>query len=174
MKQLVTEMLDISRMEEEHAPSLERMNLSECVEGTALLFEAAAYEKGLLFEMDIDESVFIEGNEPRLERLAGILIDNAICHTAPGGTVAVRLGREDGKALLSVENEGTAIPKEEREQIFEKFYQAGGGESGRYGLGLAIAKRIAAQHGSDISVDYFGGRNRFSVQFQIYKTLEAQ
>ena len=114
--------------------------------------------------------MFVHGNAEQLGRLMSILLDNAIDHSTEHGTIGVALTVKHGKAQLSVTNEGEEIPKEQRNLIFERFYRADfarTGEENHYGLGLAIAKSIAAVHHSDISVSCGNGFVTFSAAIPI-------
>ncbi len=84
-----------------------------------------------------------------MERLVGILLDNAIRYTPPGGTVDLRVFPEGGRAVLEVHDSGVGIPPGDRERVFERFYR--GADARRLqpegsGLGLSIARWIAERH----------------------------
>ncbi len=80
------------------------------------------------------------------------LLDNAIRYTPEGGKVEVLLYTKEESIILSVLDNGTGIPIEERGRVFDRFYRiTGTGESGT-GLGLSIVKQIADRHKADISL----------------------
>lgn len=87
----------------------------------------------------------VQGDKGQLQGLFENLIRNAIGHGGPD--VTVRVGPLDNG--FYVEDTGTGIPPEEREQVFEHGFSTGYGGSG---VGLAIVRRIADAHGFDISV----------------------
>jgi len=76
-----------------------------------------------------------------LDRLLGVLLDNACRYSADGGTVDVIVGREAGRVLLSVDDSGPGIPEAERSRVFDRFHRATDTPGGS-GLGLAIADAI--------------------------------
>lgn len=83
------------------------------------------------------------------------LIDNALAHTPPGGTIAVGSGVSARGACLWVEDTGSGVAPEHQERIFERFYRADPGRSrgeGGVGLGLAFCKAIADAHGGKLTV----------------------
>lgn len=166
---LVQEMLEISRLETEViSQGKDRFDFSKCIEGAALPFEAAAYEKGLHLEISIEPEIYFYGNAVQLKRLVGILIDNAIRHTKPGNRIIVSLKRKEKKIVLSVKNQGEPIPVHEQENIFEQFYQIDASrhrEKGRYGLGLSIAAEIAKKHQTDIKIKCQDGWTEFYLLF---------
>ena len=104
-----------------------------------------------------------------VERLIGILIDNAVRYTPPAGCVDVRVTRIDGCAALEVSDTGVGIPKEERLRIFERFYRGAAARRLRpdgSGLGLPIASWVAKQHGATLEVsDNASGGTRVRVIF---------
>jgi two-component system, OmpR family, sensor histidine kinase KdpD len=87
--------------------------------------------------------------DPHLLKMAIFqLLDNAAKYGTPGSTIAVGVQEEDAEILISVCNEGSFIPLEERDKIFQRFYRCPG--SGRRasgtGIGLAVVKRITEAH----------------------------
>lgn len=76
-----------------------------------------------------------------LDRLLGVLLDNACKYSPEGGAVTVSLAAEGGRVRLTVDDAGPGIPEEERSRIFDRFRRAAESESGA-GLGLAIADAV--------------------------------
>lgn len=110
----------------------------------------------------------IDGNKEMLERMAETLLENAIRHTEAGKEVKIVLKKDEKKVRLSMENQGEAIPEEERRRLFEKFYHDSNPEEGHYGLGLAIAQSIAAKHHTEITVISENGWNCFIIDFPFF------
>ena len=168
MRKLIVELLDYSKLEHQQKETQpERINLTECIEGTTLEFEVMAFEKGLQFEDDIDEDIYIIGNNDKLQRMTEALLENAVKYTKENCKIGVLLKRRGKKAKLSIGNQGKEIPEEERKKIFEKFYQPSKAEGNHYGLGLAIAQMIARQHHAEIKVIYKEGWNYFYIEFPV-------
>lgn len=168
--ELVTQLLELARAESAE-PILEELDFSRTVTGGALPFESTAFEHGVSLSLDIEEDLWVCGNAGQLGQLVSILVDNAILHAYSGTAVTVSLKRERSAAVLSVANAGDAIPPEQQEEIFERFYradQARGG--GRYGLGLAIAKAIVQGHKGKISVSCTDGVTEFSAVIPLRRT----
>ena len=170
MKELVLSLLTLAKLEnaEETGVFAADFDLSAAVEGIAMTFESVAFEQGVLIETVVQPGVAMRGVESEIKQLTAILIDNAVKHSAAGGTVRIQLAK-DGKnrTVLRVTNPGDPIPKEQREKIFERFYRADDARTGtaenRFGLGLAIAKSIAEKHRGKISVDCANGETVFEV-----------
>jgi signal transduction histidine kinase len=97
---------------------------------------------------------------PRLARVVGNLLSNALKYSPNGGTIRVRVGREDGTALIVVQDEGIGIPAGDLPHIFERFARAGNvaGHIQGTGIGLASARGIVEQHGGTIMAESVEGR----------------
>ena len=97
----------------------------------------------------------VNGDRDRLVQLLLILLDNALDHSPPGGTVTVEVERADRNVVLTVADHGPGIAVAERERVFEPFTRLPGvrrDRSGGTGLGLAIARRIATAHRGTIRI----------------------
>lgn len=166
MGMLVGQLLELARTENV-APQMEHIDFSRLVAGEALPFESVAYEKGLVLICNIASGVSVEGNSSQLKQIVSVLLDNAIRHSVGGNEVYLNLIKEHGSARLSVINKGDEIPKDQREQIFERFYRVDtvrNSEDKHYGLGLAIAKAIVTSHKGRIEVLCYNGLVEFKVQ----------
>lgn len=165
MGHLVKQLLELVRAENV-LQEKERLDFSRLVSGGALPFEGVAFENGLTLNTEIEENIFVDGNQSRLSQLVSILIDNAIEHGGEGKDINVKLCTQKNSAVLSVVNSGKAIPTEVREQLFERFYRADEARTddcGHYGLGLAIAKAVVMSHGGKITVECYDGLVEFKV-----------
>jgi len=103
----------------------------------------------------IGEAVPIEADPDRLHQVLLILLDNAIAHTAPSGTIAIEISRQGTEGIVTVRDPGIGISAEDLEQIFDRFYRADGARSrtaGGAGLGLAIARALVESHGGHIAL----------------------
>jgi signal transduction histidine kinase len=111
-----------------------------------------AQSEGVHLRLHADQqSATVEADPDRLQQVLYILIDNAIKHTPPGGTIDVRVRRHGQSAQIEVADTGTGIAPEHLPRIFDRFYRADKARAraqGGTGLGLAIAKMlIDAHHG---------------------------
>jgi two-component system phosphate regulon sensor histidine kinase PhoR len=160
LQALLDDLLTLSRLESfERAPQHEAVDLAAIVHRAVDLVSSFAGEKevGLTLEEPPRSRPLppLSGDAEGLERLVVNLLDNAVKYNRPGGEVVVRLGQQDGAALLEVEDTGIGIPSEALPRIFERFYRVDKGrarEEGGTGLGLAIVKHVAQAHGGQIDV----------------------
>ena len=181
MSALVNELLQLSNLEESKASETrqrEQYDAAEAVMAAALPFESVAFERGITLETDTPDALEACGNRKDLEQLAAILIDNAVKHSAAGGTVYVTLGKASQKhgwketpALeLRVSNSGDEIPAEALPHIFDRFYKVDESRTHKdnsYGLGLAIAKGLADRNNGEITVTSQNGITEFSLLLPI-------
>ncbi|CAN7654552.1 sensor histidine kinase [Mycolicibacterium frederiksbergense] len=94
-------------------------------------------------------------DEQRLAQVLANLLDNALLHTPPGGSVQLSCTRVGDSVSIAVADNGEGIAAEHQPKIFERFYRADAArdrEHGGAGLGLAIAKALVEAHGGTISV----------------------
>ena len=169
MKHLVEEMLTLARNESSvHTEGRELCCLSDIVTESALSFESVFYQSGKELVSQVDEDVYMKGDEKQLHQLLKILLENAWKYSPDGSRSSIELARSGKKKTrLSISNPGEPISQKEQKLVFDRFYRADGSRSdGKgYGLGLAIAKTIAEKHKARIQVESSGGINRFSVEF---------
>ena len=143
-----------NRLDNQAEFKTESVNLSEITEQAVLNLEAAAFERQVRFDYSIEKDVTVTGAKDQLQRLAVILLDNAVKYSPDRGTVNVSLKKKDKHAELSVHNTGEPIPPDEQEKIFDRFYRVDKARSaGSYGLGLSMARDIVRLHGGKIWVE---------------------
>ena len=153
MEGLVGEMLTLAQVEARVDAPFEPVDLSDMVAGTTLQFESVAFEQNFKLESNIHEGITVQGDPERLRKLVDTLIENASKYVNEGGTVSVTLARENKNASLRVSNTGSYIQPDDLKRVFDRFYRtdkARAGDTGGFGLGLAIAREIARSHKGDI------------------------
>jgi two-component system, OmpR family, sensor kinase len=106
------------------------------------------------------------------------LLENACKYSAPGTPVVVRLWRDNGSALLGVQDQGCGLDEDDVKHVFEPFFRTNQarheGQSG-VGLGLAVASRIAKALGGSLDVrSETGVGSLFTVRLSEVMTPETQ
>jgi signal transduction histidine kinase len=100
------------------------------------------------------EPADISGDGRLAERMAGNLIDNALRHNVPGGTIQVTTGTRAGRAFLAVANTGPAVAPGEVHRLLEPFQRGDSGQprgDAGLGLGLSIVQAVAAAHDATLT-----------------------
>jgi two-component system, sensor histidine kinase len=127
---------------------------------------ARADQKGLRLLCSIPSRTIVATDRIRLERILSNLIDNAIKYTK-NGVVELVVERRTTELAIHVADTGEGIAAANQVAIFDDFFQVRNGERDSrkgYGLGLAIARRLAHQLGGDLTVESTPGRgSRFTL-----------
>lgn len=158
MSHLIDEMLYLSQSRDQQMRiHLEQVELDTlCLKGFES-FEPLAARQGLILSLDLPEHPIpsVTGDEERLMQLLSILLSNALSYTPKGGSITIRLKTQGRAHLLSVEDTGIGITKEDQPHIFDRFYRTEKSRStkGHFGLGLSIAYEIVTAHGGKIEVE---------------------
>lgn len=112
-------------------------------------------DKDIEFEGPTEDRLMVLGDPERIEEVVGILVDNGAKYTGAGGRVRVSTSGRKADVVIEVSDTGPGIPPEDLPSIFERFYRSDrsrSGQSGGFGLGLAIAKEIVESAGGLIDV----------------------
>lgn len=127
---------------------------------TELVYESVDYFKTrfpafTIIEEQIEEGIYVKGDDLLLQLAVNNLIDNAIKYSGRQKVVTISLKKNDSNVLLEIKDEGEGISGAEKKRIFEKFYR-GGNENTRQtkgtGLGLYLTKKIIKDHSGIIKV----------------------
>jgi signal transduction histidine kinase len=139
---------------------------SEAVSSLAVLAE----ERNQRFAVHADHAT-IEADRLVLREAVMNIVDNAIKYSPSGSTIDVSVRAGDGRAVVSVADQGPGIPPEHRGRIFDRFFrvdQSRSREDGGTGLGLAIAKWAVEVNGGQITVDHRpGGGSVFRIDLPL-------
>ncbi|WP_307861230.1 sensor histidine kinase [Microbacterium maritypicum] len=153
---IVESLLLLARLDEGASTHDEAVDLDDIALGEVRRLRATG--------IDVDGSGIhaarVHGDPRLLGQLVRNLADNAVRHSR--GRVAIGVTPSDGYVFVTIEDDGTGVPAEERERIFERFVrldEARSRDAGGSGLGLAIARGIAASGHGTLTVDdsHWGG-----------------
>jgi two-component system sensor histidine kinase KdpD len=155
LAQLIRESLDLARLEAHQAnPRVEPCSLS--VIAALVTSRVARYlgKRDLIVDIS-DDLPAIPGDAFLLEQMLMQVVDNAWKYSRPGARIRISAVKRGKDAILTIWNQGTGIPDDERDRIFGRFYRGAVNRSRveGTGLGLAIAKTIAEAHGGAIWLD---------------------
>jgi signal transduction histidine kinase len=134
-------------------------------------FQPQALQADLELTLQEDSGIPpIQADAKRIQQVLSNLLSNAVRHTPAGGRilVSVRFDPLEGRLVVTVEDSGTGISPDEREQIVERFYRIDRSRErsrGGRGLGLSIVREIVRAHGGMISA---GESPHGGASFNIY------
>jgi signal transduction histidine kinase len=152
---LVTELLDLSRLDAGVQPLHRvRLDVAELLDdAVAEAAVRAGTPPPVTFTVRAPAGpLAVEADPARLHQVLANVLDNAVRHSPPGGTVTLTAARDGDQVSLEVVDEGPGIPAEERVRIFERFTRGDRPADGGTGLGLAIAHWVVQLHGGAIRV----------------------
>jgi signal transduction histidine kinase len=157
---VIEDLLASASMTVDGAPR-DRVDLAEIAAAVQQSMSQHAESAGvrLLVERSADESghSFVAlGSESALRRAIASLVDNAVAHQRPGGTIIIRVRHHGDSVVIDVQDDGVGIDPDAVGTLFTRFshgyrHTVTGGPR-RYGIGLALVREIAHAHGGDISV----------------------
>lgn len=134
--------------------SKEDLNLSDLVSDVVHHFEMRYSDRKLV--KHIEDDIDINGDPLLLKLLVSNLLENANKYSPKEKTVMIELKENAESVELSVKDEGCGIRNEEKKNVFKKFYRIGDERTRTTkgtGLGLYLCKKIAHDHGGDISIE---------------------
>jgi len=153
---LIDSLLALARVEGLQFPSDPKpVDLGVLADDVAIQFGVLAEEKGQTLTVERTEPVSVTGDRGLLHQLIVNILDNAIKYTQPGGRVCLRVDHTEHEAIVEIDDNGPGIAPENHNKVFERFYRVDASRSRTvdgFGLGLAIAQRVAEIHGGRIEV----------------------
>ena len=156
LTRLIESLLFLARAENPQTQVVkERVDVGAELATVCEFYEAAAGEKGIKLAVAVAGPVHADLNRTLFQRAVGNLVENAVAHTPPGGTVTLTASTNDSSAIVEVIDTGTGIPAAHLPHVFDRFYRADPSRTlsaGNVGLGLAIVKSIVELHAGDIVI----------------------
>jgi signal transduction histidine kinase len=145
IQELLQDLLDVSRIKNK---PLELCGLHDMAESAREALGRTAALQGVSINSDLPPGLNIMASRDRLERVFVNLLDNAIDAMPGGGTVTLSVRVENAAATIAIEDNGPGIPAEAWSTLFEPF--ASFGKKNGLGLGLALSRQTALDHGGDL------------------------
>lgn len=157
MNSIINDLLALSRLEMGSAPSADKPIavpelLNRIVDHARIL---ADQKGGYTINLQVDEDLFLLGEESELTSAFSNLIFNAIVHTPPGTKIDISWNRDGKSARFAVVDSGPGIEQRDIPRLTERFYRADKArsrQSGGTGLGLAIVKHIIGRHDGELLI----------------------
>jgi PAS domain S-box-containing protein len=151
---LVEQLLDISRLEAGRLQlNCHMTDLVSLVQNVASAIQNETGHHALSIHTPATLRISID--PIRIEQVLVNLLNNAVKFSPDGGTIDIKVYTEDNCACVSVTDYGIGVPAEQRQYIFERFYQAhGNGYLGGMGIGLYISRQIAELHHGALTAEF--------------------
>jgi signal transduction histidine kinase len=153
MEDLLEDLLSATRAEEMFTPAaMEPINLTELSKDVA---SSLSHTSRHTITFKGSTVVTVLGEERRLRQVVVNLVSNAFKYSPLDTLVTVTVSEENGRAVVTVEDEGDGVAEADREVIFERFTRltTAGERRPGIGLGLYIVRRIAESHGGTVHVE---------------------
>lgn len=176
LRRLVNDLLDLTQLETGNINlRFEKISVEELVNRVTDKFIPLFADQNKYITVSLPEELpFVKGDFDRLQQVLVNLLDNGLKYTPERGTVEV--GAIPGEKVIEVyvKDSGAGIPKDELDNIWERFYKVDKARTreteGGTGLGLAIVKNIMQAHGGTVSVtSELGSGSRFSFTIPVFK-----
>ena len=152
---IVADLLTLARADAGELPMVRKTVYLDDLGADAIdSIRSLASQHQVAVEIGSFEEAAITGDPVLVRRLLLILLDNAVKFTPVGGTVRLDVTAADGVRAVTIADTGVGIPPEDLSRVFERFFRSDTArqETDGAGLGLAIARWIATQHGATIQV----------------------
>jgi len=167
---MVEGLLQVAKLESgSQAMAREPVDVAALLGGAVTALAPQAKEANVAIDQTSSPLPPLRGDPDRLSQLFLNVLDNAVKHSPPGSTVAVRAESEDGDIVVRVRDDGSGLPQGAEARLFERFYRGENAASrDGAGLGLAIAQAIAQAHAGRIEARNVAGHG---AEFAIHLPL---
>lgn len=157
MKNLVDDLFEYTKVQQHGAPvNIMRVDLDQLLEQLTASFALEAERRGIeISSKVVPNPLMIEADPEKLGRVFNNLVANAFKYGNGANYIRITAHQEQSNVVVKVANDGTPIPKEAQDHLFERFYRAEASRSratGGTGLGLAIVKSIVDLHHGQVTV----------------------
>ncbi len=164
LTRIVNKLLTLTKMDSNSGVSrleFDVLDLSEICSNVAKALRPLAEQKNITLDFFSEGSVYSRAEKDRIWEAVYNILDNSIKYTPQGGHVSLDVSKENGNAIITVEDTGIGIAPDEMYKIFDRFYRvdkARARETGGTGLGLSIALTAVELHGGNIQVESEEGK----------------
>jgi signal transduction histidine kinase len=176
LEKLIDSLIDFARIQSDRL-HLERQPVDLCGMARLVVEEMGPVPRHSIQLECMDDPLIVEGDEVRLELVLHNLLQNAVKYSPKGGTVYVRLDRQDASARMAVIDTGIGIPEAALAHLFQRFYRASNADQaqiGGTGIGLYLVNEIVKRHGGKVEVNSTEGEgSTFTVLLPLRRSEEV-
>lgn len=155
LKRLISDLLQLSDIENEAQNSESYFNVKNSVEGTIEVLEPIASERKIELKCKIGNEIKIKGSEDKFKQMIMNLIENGIKYNRDGGYVYVDASETTNEIIINIKDSGIGIANDDINRIAERFYRVDKSRSkkvGGTGLGLSIVKHAATLFNGELTI----------------------
>ncbi len=154
---ITEKLLALTRMDNA-AAAAERVevDIADVITDALHMLTPLADRQNVSIRLTVEEGCVIRSTPDEMYQVLFNLVENAIKYNVPEGKIWLRARKSDREVVVTVEDTGIGIPKQDRELIFDRFYRvdkARSREAGGAGLGLSIVRDTVEANGGSITVD---------------------
>ena len=170
MSRIVDDLLMLSRLEsEERVDRYDNISVPAIIAAILEEYNSLAADKQQIINTDIDQSLWMKGDEKEIYSAFSNIIINAIKYSPAKGEITIRWQLYDQNPGFEVQDTGIGIAAAHIPRLTERFYRVDKGRSrdqGGTGLGLAIVKHVLSRHGANLNIASTPGKGSvFSCRF---------
>jgi signal transduction histidine kinase len=161
LARLVDDLHDLALLEaRQFSLNLSQQNLIEIINDVAAIYQPIFEDQEISLVLDLPDTISsVQADCARLTQCINNLINNALRHSSPGGTINIELTEVQDRATIMVRDDGAGIEPEHLPHIFNRFYRVDPDRSrktGGSGLGLAITQALVQAQGGEITASSLG------------------
>lgn len=177
LNRMSQKLLSLSKIETQADSDCEIVDIAPTVNRVVRMLSTLAEKNQIHIHTDLELDCPILVLEDDLYQIIFNLVENGIKYNVTGGSLTIRLRRQNDNAILTISDNGVGIPNESLEHIFERFYRvdkARARKTGGSGLGLSIVRNMVERNKGEITVESVVGEgSTFTVTFPIFDTEEV-
>ena len=178
LNRMSTKLLSLSRIESQVDSDCEIVEVTPTVERVIKMLSVIAQKNSVVISPELHNNCPILILEDDLYQIIFNLVENGIKYNKTGGTLYVKVYRENDNAILQVTDTGVGVPEESVPHLFERFYRvdkARARKTGGSGLGLSIVRNMVERNGGTIAVSSaLGEGSTFTVTFPIFDVEDVE
>lgn len=174
LNRMSSKLLSLSKIEASEDVEYEIVNIAPTAIRVIRMLSTIAQESNIEIIQEFSDDTPVLIMEDDLYQIIFNIVENGIKYNKPGGSLILRIKRQEEMAVMEVQDTGMGIPAESLPHLFERFYRvdkARSRRSGGSGLGLSIVESLVHKNGGNISVESTPGvGSTFTLQFPIFDT----
>ena len=176
LNRMTLKLLALTKAEVQPEVDCEIINIEPTVQKVLRMLSVIADEHNIRINLNVEKDSTVLMQEDDLYQIIFNLAENGIKYNSPGGTLEIKVSREEDNAIIRVEDTGMGIPEDALYHIYERFYRVDKARSrstGGTGLGLAIVKNLVERNKGSIQVSSQEGiGTTFILSFPIFDIEE--